>query len=575
MCTLTLRKDGRLRHSLLLAMGVLLAGASVAIGHEAPSKRAAADLGQAESHAARLTDLALAPSMVAEPAKPSFQPPHPLGGVSGDEYERRKALAARLQSATSRAAAPPPTPGVIGRETPGASVAFKAQSEAGLVPSDMALAVSGKYVVQVVNAAIGVYDRSGHPQTGFPKALTGLFPNSSGDLGDPRAFFDWNAARFVVTADDFTKGVVWLAASATSNPKGAWHIYSFAPWGAANCRASGNACADFPQVGFDDSTIYIGVNLFPAAGGIDDFMLLLPKATIYSGGGFGYNFWSNLRFGSTNVDTVQPVTPLTRGEHARAGFGVNSFNINYGGGQCVNGCSGLGVWAFSNNLQASGSPGPELSGITTATANTYSLPAQANEPGCSNCIDTGDVRISGTPTYHAGIINASLNTNGSDGHSHVLWFQLVPVLNDNDPRCTGVFLNACPQVTSASLLNEDCYFCGGEGAAGSTYYGTLAPDGGGDLTMVFNYSDDNGYPETAYASRRATQAHNTMHDSGIVLCSGAADYVQGRWGDYTAAVGDITNSAQNFMWFSGMNSLSNGNWGTCVGENGFTSGTQP
>jgi hypothetical protein len=439
----------------------------------------------------------------------------------------------------------------------------------------MAVAVSASFVVQIVNSAVAVYNKSGVLQSGFPKLLSAFFPGSSGDLGDPRAFYDWQAARFVILADDFTDGVIRLAASATNSPTGSWHIYSFGPWGTANCRAAASSCADYPQLGFDDTTIYLGVNFFPSTGGVSDYMLLLPKATIYGGAGFGYNHEFNLRWGGTNVDTVQPVVPLTQSEHPRAGFAINSFNINFGGGQCTSGCNGLIVWSFSNNLQATGSPGPEVTGVLVSTANTYSLPAQASEPGCPNCIDTNDVRISGTPIYHAGLISASLNTNGSDHHSHALWFQVQPTLNDNDPRCSGSFTNLCPQITGARLLNEDCFFCGGQGTNGSTYYGTLAPNVGGDLTMVFNYSDDNTYPESAYVSRRVTQAANSMHDAGIVMCSGATAYSQGRWGDYTAAVGDITSSQQDYVWFSGMNSIAGGNWGTCIGNNAFTTPQQP
>jgi hypothetical protein len=567
----------------LFALGMLGMSLSLARAEEVDPGQGKADLGQSTMQSALTVNLSTAPKMRPEDSANQMPPPRPRSGVSEEEYNRRKAMAAAQAQTRPAIPAPPPLQSgevqenQIGRETPGASVAFPGQSEQGsIVPSDMAVAVSGSFVVQVVNSSIAVYNKSGTLQAGFPKTLQQLFPGSTGDVGDPRAFYDWSRGRFVVIADDFSGGNIWLAASSTGDPRGSWHIYSLNVWGPANCRIAGAACADFPMAGYDDSTIYVSLNLFPAGGGVSDFMLLLPKENIYAGTSFSFNFWFNLSFGGINVDTVQPVTLLTPSEHPRAGFAVNSFNINFGGGQCSSSpCNGLGVWAFSNNLPAEGSPGPELSGVIVATANDYRFPALADEPGCAFCIDTNDPRISGTPIYHSGTITGALNTNGSDGHSHVLWFQVVPTLNDNNPRCTGTFLNKCPQITTAQLINEDCYFCGGQGAAGSTYFGTLAPDVEGDLTMVFGYSDSNIFPESAYASRRVTQARNTLHDSGIVLCSGSAIYTQGRWGDYTAAVGDITSASQGYMWFSAMNVLSNGDWGTCIGKNGFTSDTQP
>jgi hypothetical protein len=439
----------------------------------------------------------------------------------------------------------------------------------------MAVAVSGSFVVQVVNESIAVYNKSGVIQSGFPKPLATFFSGTTGDIGDPRAFYDWNKNRFVVLADDFSAGVIHLAASATSNPLGAWHQYSFNVWGSTNCRVAGAGCPDFPQLGYDDTTIYIGVNFFPGSGGISDYMLLLPKAKIYAGAGFGFNFWFNLTFGGVAVDTVHPSVPLAASEHPRAGIAVNSFNINFGGGQCRSGCNGLVFWAFSNNLQGgTGNPGPELSAASISTANNYSLPANANEPGCVGCVDTNDPRISATPTYHAGQITGALVTNGSDAHAHVLWFEARVFLNDNDARCTGAFANTCPQITGAQELNEDCYFCGGQGAAGSTFFGALAPNIGGDLTMIFNYSDNNTFVETAFTSRRATQAQNTMHDNGLILCSGSSA-ARGRWGDYEANVGDLASATQDYTWFSGMHAIGGGNWGTCIGRDGFTAINQP
>jgi hypothetical protein len=568
--------------SVSLVLSMALAGLSVvAFGQEATTAnqsnnvlpaRGHADLGKANVSDAIDMNMSEVPAGAPQNVLP---PPHPRGGMGEAEYKAAKAEAAKglgLAPGGIKGAAPAnPT----GREVPGATPVFAGQSKQGsIAPSDMAVAVSPSFVVQVVNSSIAVYNKSGVLQAGFPKALSAFFPGTSGDLGDPRAFYDWNAGRFVVLADDFTAGVVHLAASATNNPTGSWHLSSYAPWGAADCRTAGTSCPDFPQLGYDDTTIYIGVNFFNTSGAVSDWVLLLPKAKIYSGAGFGFNFWFNLSWGGVLVDTVHPSVPLAGSEHPRAGIGVNSFNINFGGAQCRTGCNGLVFWAFSNNLQASGSPGPELSAVGVSTANNYSLPANANEPGCAGCIDTGDVRISGTPTYHAGMISASLNTNGSDAHSHALWFQGRVFLNDNDARCTGAFTNTCPQITGAQLLNEDCYFCGGQGTNGSTYYAALAPNIGGDLTMIFNYSDDNSNAETAYTARRATQAQNTMHDNGLILCGGASTAV-GRWGDYEANVGDLSSPAQNYTWFSGMNAIGGGAWGTCIGRDGFTNLNQP
>lgn len=561
-----------LTHLLGAALGLFLfgalAGGAPAIAQSAP--KASGDLGTASSASARVVDMASVRTLNAAEAAGRKAPPHPRGTLNATQYEAAKAAAARAPATHAGQTGPAPIR-EIGKETPGATVVFAGQSEqGGIAPSDMALAVSQTWVVQVVNEVIAVYDKTGVLQAGFPKSL-GTFVGGSGDNGDPRAFYDWSWNRFVVVVDDFTNGLTYVAASATPDPRGAWHVYSFNVWGTANCRTG--ACNDFPTTGFDDQTIYLGINFFPAAGGYSDFMLLLPKAKIYAGAGFSFRFWSNLSFGGILQDTIQPVTLLTGNEHPRAGFAVNSRN-NFATNQCSSSaCNGIVVWAFSNNL-ALVSPFPEISAVLVNTANNFTLPANANEPGCARCIDTNDPRISATPIYHDGKITAALETAGSDAGYHVLWFQVAPVLNDNDSRCTGAFLNRCPQVTGASMVNEDCFFCGGQGANGGSYFGALAPDIGGDLTMEYTFSDNSTFPESAYTSRRATQSANTMHDSGIVMCGGAAA-TSGRWGDYAATAGDISALGQNYQWFSGDNVLASGNWGSCIGRNGFTVVNQP
>ena len=70
--------------------------------------------------------------------------------------------------------------------------------------------------------------------------------------------------------------------------------------------------------------------------------------------------------------------------YPRAGLLVNSFNLNFGGGQCVTGCNGLVIWSVSNALWVSGTPGVQVTGVVIPTANTYFLPPNAlRNPGAA------------------------------------------------------------------------------------------------------------------------------------------------------------------------------------------------
>lgn len=105
----------------------------------------------------------------------------------------------------------------------------------------------------------------------------------------------------------------------------------------------------------------------------------------------------------------------------------------------------------------------------------------------------------------------------------------------------------------------------------NAYFGTIHPDGGGNITMVFNYSGYLTFAGTNYLSQRVTLAPQaTFHDGGSILRSGLAAYPDSRWGDYTGTAWDGSN-----VWFSGMYANSSGTWNTGIGKTGYTAATEP
>jgi len=526
----------------------------------------------------------------AEAAIPGrFSSLRPQNGLNDSEYANAKREAVMRRNGATATNLAPPSIVRNATNTPSASLAFQGTNESCsfVIPSDMAIAVGPNWELQVVNDCMSVFDRNGVRQAGFPKSLNTFFglPANNFSIGrftsDPRAFYDVVAKRYVMVLlfEDFpnSRGFVEIAASQTSNPKLGWNTYQVEV-------GSGGQCPDFPALGHGRSgdtfvgSVAVGFNLFGCNTSgfttfLDDQVWFLPKTALYAGTGFGFNFAFNLTVGGTHVDTVQPVSVAFSTDLPRTQFAVNSFNINFGGFQCRTGCNGLAVWSFSNVLQNAGSPGMAISASVVSTPSNYSLPPAASQPGGRNTIDTGDTRISGATQYKAGSIYATLNTNNGGGGSAILAYQIHAYLNDNgDGHCTGAFLNACPTLAGAGVDNEFSYDIGG-GTALNAFFGTIQPDAERNLTMVFSFSGDNFFPSVAYTSNRATQAPGHWHDTGVFLCNGQAFYNQQRWGDYTGI--HIETSSPGRMWFSGMFSQSNGNWGTCIGRNGYVSANQP
>jgi len=545
-------------------------------------------------------------------ASQTHAPMHaPLHGISAQEYALLKAAAANANPPAPKGTSQirlPLTPSSTPSSLTGATAitAFSGIGErcGGFIPPDMALAAGPSFVVQVINGCLSVFDKAGHVQAGFPKSLTSfMLVNPSAILPpfDPRALFDWANQRYILSAAHISAaGVPFLdvAVSQSSNPLGGWFIYHFNLYAGASILPAGQI-ADFPTLGQDRRAIYMAFNAFSLSNGSFNgpSMVLLPKSAMYAGSGFTFYFLEPSNFIVTGtgevMDSLQPANVMDRSDNPRAEFVVASHNIDAPGAnntQCATGCSGLAVFAISNPIYSSSSPGPEVSQVLVNTSDTYSLPPSAQQPSCASgsCrIDTGDTRISGEAIYASGSLYAAIDTNGTGagvGASHFLWFQIRPVLNDNDNlACTNNFLNRCPQIVSASMLNEVCWACAtGQGdGTGATFYPEVQPDPEGNVLVVFNYSDDATYPSSAYATNRATEALNTMHDSGFFLQKGLATYKYtdnngfNRWGDYTAASVDLTPGTRASFWFAGESSKSTDLYRTAIGHNAFSGPAQP
>jgi hypothetical protein len=158
-------------------LAALLAGSALVLvpaakGADMLSGPAHAEAGQSISTEARVVQLDAMPQ--ADPMIAGLASPRPRGGVDEAQYQARKAAAARQVNAagvTPGGAAYTQQPQGVHVDTPGAKTVFAGLGESGGVyPSDMAIAVSDKWVVQVVNSRIAVYNKSGTIQSGFPKA---------------------------------------------------------------------------------------------------------------------------------------------------------------------------------------------------------------------------------------------------------------------------------------------------------------------------------------------------------------------------------------------------------------------
>jgi hypothetical protein len=479
---------------------------------------------------------------------------------------RSPATWARLKAAAARNIAAPRGLAVEGAPPLNASPSFSGMSDSasicppsGCQPPDGAVGASPNYVVEGVNTSFAVYQTNGTLVAGWPKNAISFFKipktGKCDPLGpfvsDPRAYYDAADGHFWVailqvqgpaigdTCKPLTK--YWLAVSATSDPTGSWHVYSF------NMDPSQTTnWADFTQIGFSHTAACFSGNMFSQAGSFQYAEAYCANKTTMDAGGAvtAYGFTS-FAIGGVLLDTVHPVDSLTS---ATGGSGVEflvgTYNINFGGGSCSSSCNGGVLWGIYN----AGRPTQGISGFGFSTAFNYSLPPSADEPGCTACLDTDDTRIAGTPVYRAGSVFFAYNTAVNTGTQIVPgfgWQQLNPSIDS-----TGNIISV------TSYQGENSYLVG-HGNDQSGFYPEIVTDSSNNVLMVLDTSSATLNPSTAYLYRRVLDSPGAF-ESYTIFKTGSAATTDSRWGDFNGASWDGSDN----LWLEGEYAPSTTDWGT-------------
>src|SRR5229473_3942167 len=136
----------------------------------------------------------------------------------------------------------------------------------GFVPPDTNATVGATQVVETVNVAYSVYDKTTGTQLMAPTNIQTLYTPlggqcATGNLSDPIATYDKAAGRWLITTiafnNAFTQSNSCIAVSTTSDATGTYHLYSF---------AFGRNLPDYPKVGVWPDAYYFTANTFPNGG---------------------------------------------------------------------------------------------------------------------------------------------------------------------------------------------------------------------------------------------------------------------------------------------------------------------
>ncbi|HEY6835742.1 MAG TPA: PASTA domain-containing protein [Gaiellaceae bacterium] len=373
------------------------------------------------------------------------------------------------------------------------------------IPPDTAGAVGPTRLMSTLNSNYVIQDRSGKVLASVSMSTFWASVGAAAPF-DPRVLYDpysdrWLAAA--VTDPGLASSAVLYGISDTGDPGGSWHLYSVA------VDPTGSTWADFPTIGFDQSEVAIGVNLFTTVTGeyagfskllVIDYPALKANAAqapavISIPGGF----------------TVQPAVTYSPTESTL-------YLVEHG-------ASSAGTYFFFSLIGTTLSGGAALTnplGPWTIPGGGNLLPQRGGYP-----VDSADARIG--------------NAVFRDGHLYYAQTVGLPAGGyPGEPRRTAV--------QWVELDRNGAFVQGGriadrsatETNGGSWYaYPSISVNAAEDVLVGFSVFRSDGFPSAGYAFRYGTDPKDAMRKP-VVLKAGQGTYYKtfggdrNRWGDYSA-----------------------------------------
>jgi hypothetical protein len=370
-------------------------------------------------------------------------------------------------------------------------------------PPDPVIGAGAGFVVQIVNSAVRVWTNDGVARADYP--LPSFAEASSADVSDPRIVFDPDSGRWFASVVDVARATVQLAVSLTSDPTGAWAVYSHAT----------GSCPDQPSLGVGRDLVVVGYTAY-------SLPCRSEAPPSYLGGAlFAYDkqqLLDGLAPPAADWGPRLDFSPVTAVSSGRTAIAVAVVTPMPTGGPTY--------------LELLGGRPPGLT-ITRLPIDPLTPPPGGAQPGTTREVETNDDRI-----LSAVVDGGTLWLAGNDG--------CVPPRDAHLRSCLRIIAVAGGRIT----LDTDL------GAKGQDFfYPALAAGGNGDLVVVHGTSSGTTYP--GLAALAITSAHRQTR--AVAIARGALSVLSDRFGDYFGAAAD----ADGRVWVTGETAAPSG-WATTV-----------
>ncbi|HKI47073.1 MAG TPA: hypothetical protein VKA08_17215 [Balneolales bacterium] len=228
-------------------------------------------------------------------------------------------------------------------------------------PPDPVIAAGPNYVIEAVNLAFAIFDKSGNKvsQTDFSTLFGSLADNVS--LTDPKVIYDQYSQRYVMLllgySATYQKGVYLIAVSQSSNPTGSWYTYSSDA--TLDGSTSTSNAPDYPGLGYDSNAIYVSSDqISDYGGGNFDYakIRIFDKSQLYNDQTLTYTDFTKMTDNYGYVRTIKPA------QHFGTTSSAYLLNTERLGGSSVT------LWRIENPLSS-----PTISHTTLVWQRTVAI----------------------------------------------------------------------------------------------------------------------------------------------------------------------------------------------------------
>ena len=409
----------------------------------------------------------------------------------------------------------------------------------GVLPPDTNGAVGPNNYIQLVNNTIGIWDFSILNGVGLPKLVYGPAPISAiftglgdgicdtYDDGDPVAVYDSIANRFVVTQfalPNFPNGPFYecIAVSATSDPMGAWHRYSY----------SFDVINDYPKFGVWPDGYYMTFNQF-SSGSFNwagQGVAVLERDLMLTGGAARIIY----------IDTAAACTLGTEPECFLGGMlpsdldgliqpptGALNIFMQFDDDAWGYSPDQLQLWEFAVNWAGAGTG--TFSHVVDLPVNAFDsevCPLYARsciaQPGTAQGLDAISDRLMyriqyrNFGGYETMVVNHTVDVSGTDAqHAGIRWYEL-----HDSGTGWGVYQQGDFAPDTADR-----------------WMGSIAMDRDGNISLGYSVADETTglFPSIRYAGRLLSNPLNTLPLTEVTIVTGGGSQTSSaaRWGDYS------------------------------------------